>query len=92
MTEPLLVIPNLHPRQGEAPPVPDGAYTGYYNAGSRQLLFVFEAEKCTGRLYLSSAGWNKPFEMVDGRLPENVLLNGSEAGWALAYWRAALGK
>jgi hypothetical protein len=88
----LLIIPNLHPERGEAPVVPEGAYVGYYNAGTRQLLFVFDAQKRVGLLYLSSAGWGRHFEIVDGRLPEDILLNGSEAGWALACWRAAIGR
>jgi hypothetical protein len=90
MTHPLLVIPNLHPAQGEAPILLEDAYIGYYDAGLRQLVFVFDAEKQLGFLYLSSAGWKNFFIMQDARLPQEILLSGSEAGWALACWRAAL--
>ena len=91
MTEPILTIPPLYPWPGESPALAEGAYTGYYDSGTRQLVFVFDDKDRTGLLYLSGTGWNRTFTLLDGRLPQELLLNGNEAGWALACWRAAFG-
>ena len=86
------ILLTIHPRfawPGEPPAIPAGVYTGYYDSGSRQWIFVFDESAGQGWLFASGTGWIRRYTLENGRLPQDVVLNGSEAGWALACWRAA---
>ena len=88
MTQFLLCLPLRDDERGELPPIPPGAYVGFFDAAARRLVFVFDPAEGFAKLYLSSEGWEKAFLMQDGRFPPGIVLDSAEAAWAIACWKA----
>jgi hypothetical protein len=86
----LLSIPAKQRWHGNTPIFSADTYLGYYDGAERQLVFVFDDVGCRGLLYFSTHGWDDVFVMESGRLPQNAVLTGCEAAWAMACWQAAL--
>jgi hypothetical protein len=89
---PILQISNHHAASCGTPPWIEerpGQYLGYFeNQYGEQMIFVFDRRSETGRLYAGDAGWETPYEVVDGTVTELVL--GLEEGlWLRACWKAA---
>lgn len=73
------------PRIEERP----GQYLGYFeNEYGEQMIFVFDRHSKTGRLYAGDAGWETPYEVVDGIVP-GLILSSTERQWLRACWREA---
>ena len=88
MTQFLLCLPLREDERGALPPIPPGAYVGFFEAAARRLAFVFDPAEGFAKLYLSSVGWDKAFLMQDGRFPPEIVLDSAEAAWAVACWKA----
>lgn len=89
MTQFLLCLPLQEAERGALPPIPLGAYVGFFEAAVRRLVFVFDPAEGFAKLYLSSESWERPFFMRDGRFPPEIVLDSAESAWALACWKAA---
>jgi hypothetical protein len=87
MTQFLLCLPLQENERGTLPPIPPGAYIGFFEAAARRLVFVFDPAEGFAKLYLSSEGWDKAFLMREGRFPPEIVLDSAEAAWAVACWK-----
>jgi hypothetical protein len=66
-----------------------GQYLGYFeNEYGEQMIFVFDQRGGTGRLYAGDAGWETPYEVVDG-VAKELILRPEEGLWLRACWEAA---
>ena len=75
------------PRIEEQP----GQYLGYFESEfGEQMIFEFDRSSGTGRLYAGDAGWETPYEVVDGVAPE-LVMRSEERLWLQACWEAATG-
>lgn len=88
----ILQITNHHtPACGTPPRIeerPD-QYLGYFeNEFGEQMIFVFDRSTGTGLLYAGDAGWETPYEVVDGIAPE-LIMRSDEKLWLRACWEAA---
>ncbi len=86
-------ITNHHtPACGTPPRIDDAAppqYRGYFeNRYGEQAIFVYDETRRQGTLYLGDAGWDTPYPVVDGQVPD-LLLGRDEQAWLRACWRAA---
>jgi len=88
VTQFLLCLPLREDERGALPPIPPGAYIGFFEAAARRLVFVFDPAEGFAKLYLSSVGWERAFLMQDGRFPPEIVLDSAEAAWAVACWKA----
>lgn len=86
---------NHHVEGCGKPPEIDGdirrRYHGYFeNEHGEQAIFVYDYEVNEGKLWMGDAGWETPYQVVDGNAPQLVLgLN--EALWLYNCWNTALG-
>lgn len=52
------------------------------------MIFLFDQDNGTGMLYAGDAGWETPYEVVDG-VAINLVMNREELLWLQACWKAA---
>jgi hypothetical protein len=88
MTQFLLCLPLSDEAQKDMPPIPPGAFVGCLDSVSRRLVFILEPVSGLASLYLESEGWDRPFPMPDGRLPDELHLDPVESEWAADCWKA----
>jgi len=90
---PILQISNHHAVACGTPPRLEersGQYLGYFeNRYGEQMIFVFKRGNRTGQLYAGDAGWETPYEVVDGLVKE-LILSLEEGLWLRACWEAAI--
>jgi hypothetical protein len=88
----ILQISNHHTASCGTPPRIEertGQYLGYFeNQYGEQMIFVFDQHSGTGRLYAGDAGWETPYEVVNGAAKE-LILTPEEGLWLRACWEAA---
>ncbi len=53
-----------------------------------QVSFVYERDSRKAVVYLGDAGWQTPYAVVDGTVPD-LLRSETELGWLRAWWWAA---
>ena len=90
--EVLFTVHNHHVKSCGKPPKevddiedPD-VYRGYFeNALDEQMVFIHHRGDPGGVLFSGDAGWEKAFEVIDGK-PKNLILSTSEAVWLTACW------
>ena len=75
MTQFLLCLPLREDERGALPPIPPGAYVGFFEAAARRQVFVFDPAEGFANLYLSSEGWERAFLMREGRFPSEIVLD-----------------
>ena len=64
-------------------------YLGYFeNEYGEQMIFLFDQDNETGRLYAGDAEWETPYEVVNGQVLE-LIMNPTERQWLRACWQAA---
>ena len=89
---PILQISNHHTASCGTPPRIEeraGQYLGYFeNEYGEQMIFVFDWRSGTGRLYAGDAGWETPYEVVDG-VAKELILTPEERLCLWACWEAA---
>lgn len=89
---PILQISNHHTASCGTPPQMEervGQYLGYFeNQYGEQMIFVLDRRSGTGQLYAGDAGWETPYEVVDG-VAKELILTPEEALWLRACWKAA---
>ena len=67
-----------------------GQYLGYFENGyGEQMIFVFKRGNGAGRLYAGDAGWETPYEVVNG-VAKELILSLEEGLWLRACWEAAI--
>jgi hypothetical protein len=86
-------VTNHHtPACGTPPQIDDTTpdrYCGYFeNRYGEQAIFVYDYARRQGTLYLGDAGWQTPYAVVDGQVPD-LLLGREEQAWLRLCWRAA---
>ena len=88
----ILQIANHHtPACGTPPRIEEqpGQYLGYFeNEYGEQMIFVFDRSSGTGRLYAGDAGWETPYEVVNG-VAQELIMGSEESLWLRACWHAA---
>jgi hypothetical protein len=92
---PLLQISSYHVASCGTPPRTEeraGQYLGYFeNKYGEQMIFVFDRRSGAGQLYAGDAGWETPYEVVDG-IAKELILGPEEGLWLRACWEAATGE
>jgi hypothetical protein len=87
----ILEIHNHHTAACGTPPHVkgrSGQYTGYFeNEYGEQVIFVFDRRSGTGQLYAGDAGWEKPFQVVNGQA-QGLIMSPAELQWLRACWQA----
>jgi hypothetical protein len=92
--QPLFQVTNHH---GEACGIPpqineqtfSGVYRSYFeNQNGEQAVFLYDYEQERGILYMGDAGWEHPYAVVDGKIPD-LMLNRPERLWLSACWEAS---
>jgi hypothetical protein len=92
----IFTVTNRHVTVSGQPPFFDaderGAYVGYFaNEHGEQAIFHYDRDSKKATLRMGDAGWEKVYEVKDGRVPE-LILDRSEQLWVLACWEAAMGE
>jgi hypothetical protein len=86
---PLFCVGNHHSADCGTPPRSDDQYLGAFeNQHGEQAVFVFERHSTQGALYLGDAGWETPYAVVDGAVPD-LVLSETERLRVGACWQAA---
>ena len=88
-------VTNHHAPEAGTPPRADGEsgslYRGYFeNEYGEQAIFVYDRDAGKGTVYLGDAGWENPYDVLDGVAPE-LEMTPAERAWLMACWRAARG-
>jgi hypothetical protein len=66
-----------------------GCQRSYFeNQNGEQAIFLYDYEQERGTLYMGDTGWEHPFDVVDGKVPE-ITLNRPEQIWLSACWEAS---
>jgi hypothetical protein len=83
-------VRNRHAASLGEPPEIDGntrnRYHGYFeNEYGDQAIFIYDYEKRTGTLWLGDAGWERSFDVVDGKVPK-LELGLNEMVWLQICW------
>ena len=92
--QPLFQVTNHHAEACGVPPQIDGqtfpgVYRSYFeNQDNEQAIFLYDYEQERGTLYLGDAGWEHPYDVVDGKVLE-LTLSHPEQAWLLACWEAS---
>ncbi len=92
--QPLFQVTNHHGEACGVPPHIDeqtfpGVYRSYFeNQHGEQAIFLYDSKQEHGTLYLGDAGWEHPYDVVDGKVLELVLSHPEQA-WLLACWEAS---
>jgi hypothetical protein len=86
--QPLFQVTNHHGESCGIPPqideqtLPD-VYRNYFeNQNGEQVIFLYDSEQECGTLTMSDAGWEHPYDSVDGKVAE-LILNHPEQAWLL---------
>lgn len=87
-------VRNRHSASVGEPPEIDGnnksRYHGYFeNEYGDQAIFIYDYETRTGTLWLGDAGWEKSYEVVNGKVPE-LELGLNEMFWIQICWQTAV--
>src|SRR6266702_2888606 len=53
-----------------------------------EQIFLYDYEQECGTLYMGDAGWEYPYDVVDGKVAE-LTLSHPEHVWLLACWEAS---
>jgi hypothetical protein len=90
---PLLSVRNHHVADCGTPPRIDdrspSQYLGYFeNQHGEQAVFVYDRDCGHAMLYLGDAGWETPYKVVEGAVPD-LILSETERLWVRACWQAA---
>lgn len=93
---PLFVVKNKHGENSGKPPFIDGGirkrYHGYFeNEYGEQAVFVYDYEVGEGTLWMGDAGWETPYKVTNGEVPE-LLLGQNEAVWLKVCWETAISR
>lgn len=80
-------------RHAGNPPIFDGddsnKYYGYFeNEHGEQSVFVYDFMSKRGTIWSGDAGWDEPYEVVNGIAPGLVLIE-DEAIWLMNCWQTA---
>jgi len=91
----LFRVSNRQSADSGEPPCIDGdtpgRYYGYFqNAFGEQLVFEYDRESKTARVWHGDAGWERSFLVIDGKAPA-LVLSEDEQLWLRACWVAAGG-
>jgi hypothetical protein len=92
--QPLFLVTNHHGEACGVPPQIDeqtfpGVYRSYFeNQNGEQAIFLYDYKQEHGTLYLGDAGWEHPYDVVDGKVLE-LILSHSEQAWLRACWEAS---
>lgn len=89
----LFSVSNRHSPESGLPPQFDAdtpaRYHGYFeNEHGEQMVFVYDRESRTGKLWMGDAGWEQGYNVVDGLVPV-LILSELEEMWLQACWNAA---
>jgi len=72
--QPLFQVTNHHGEACGVPPQIDeqtfsGVYRSYFeNQNGEQAVFLYDYEQECGTLYMGDAGWEHPYDVVDGKV------------------------
>jgi hypothetical protein len=94
--EPLFAMRNHHYETSGKPPFitdegnPGKRFAYFENELGEQLLFTYDAGQQQGTLYHGDCGWDTPYNIVDGAVPDLVLAP-VEKLWLVTCWCAATG-
>jgi hypothetical protein len=58
------------------------------NQYGEQAVFVYDRDSSQAVLHLGDAGWQTPYAVIDGIVPD-VVLSATERQWLRACWQAA---
>jgi hypothetical protein len=91
--KPIFTATNNHNKQKGIPPfintTDPNQYCAYFeNEYREQLIFVYDYEAQRGTLWLSQKGWEKHFEVLNGKA-QGARLAYSEKTWLKACWNVA---
>jgi hypothetical protein len=92
--QPLFQVTNHHGEACGIPPQIDeqtfpDVYRSYFeNQNGEQAIFLYDYEQERGTLYLGDEGWEHPYDVVEGKVPE-LILNHPEHLWLSACWEAS---
>jgi hypothetical protein len=92
--QPLFQVINHHGEACGIPPQIDeqtfpDVYRSYFeNQNGEQAIFLYDYEQERGTLYLGDEGWEHPYDVVDGKVPE-LILNHPEQLWLSACGEAS---
>src|SRR5579864_2700513 len=90
----LFQVTNHHGEACGVPPHIDeqtfpGVYRSYFeNQHGEQAIFLYDYQQEHGTLYLGDAGWEHPYDVVDGKVLE-LMLSHPEQAWLRACWEAS---
>jgi hypothetical protein len=90
----LFQVTNHHGESCGIPPQIDeqtfpDVYRSYFeNQNGEQVIFLYDYEQECGTLYMGDAGWEHPYDVVDGKV-SGLVLNRLEQIWLLACWEAS---
>ena len=64
-------------------------YLGYFeNQHGEQAVFVYDRDSSQAIVYIGDAGWDAPYAVVDGAVPD-LVLSETERLWVRVCWQAA---
>lgn len=64
-------------------------YRSYFeNQFGEQAIFLYDYEREHGTLYMGDAGWEHPYDVVDGKAL-GLIMDRAEQVWLLACWEAS---
>lgn len=90
----LFQVTNYHGESHGIPPQIDeqtfpNVYRSYFeNQYGEQAIFLYDHGQERGTLYMGDAGWEHPYDVVDGKVPE-LMLSHPEQAWLRACWEAS---
>ena len=90
----LFQVTNHHGESHGIPPQIDeqtfpNVYRSYFeNQYGEQAIFLYDYHQDRGTLYLGDAGWEDPYDVVAGNVPE-LMLSHPEQAWLRACWEAS---
>jgi len=92
--QPLFQVSNHHGEACGVPPQIDeqtfpDVYRSYFeNQHGEQAIFLYDYKQEHGTLYMGDAGWEHPYDVVDGKVLE-LMLSHPEQAWLRACWEAS---
>ncbi len=90
----LFQVSNHHGESQGIPPQIDeqsfpNVYRSYFeNQYGEQAIFLYDYQQERGTLYMGDAGWEHPYDVVDGNVPE-LIVSHPEHAWIRACWEAS---
>lgn len=90
---PLFCVRNHHSVECGTPPRIDdyspSQYLGYFeDQHGEQAVFVYDRDSSQASVYMGDAGWDAPYAVLDGAVPD-LVLSETERLWVRACWQAA---